>query len=168
MFLAALGMVLEFIPLVRGAWKSILERGLEVSIQPSSFFGGRTPNPRFTIMLEKGFIGTLAPPYIDANFALRLVNHRTNQSVRIIGLVLSLKAKRFLLWRRTIWEFQVHTALDEIHAGEPFTDILLEPLSSPLDVQCKVYREISEPERLPNHSEIWLDLEMVGPKRRLS
>jgi hypothetical protein len=99
---------------------------------------------------------------VNAKIVVRCINHHHEHRERIIGCRALLKARRLWFWRRTIAEFDVHN--DD--TGTPITDILLEPMSSPLDLRLDISG--AEPDvSLPRWSELVLVFDMVGQMRKV-
>ena len=103
------------------------------------------------------------------DFALRLINHRTDRKERIIGVWLAIKKRHWLLWHKTIARVPVCQRLRSPGEPPPIRNVVLEPLSAPTEIQCRTYDILSDdvPERVPPKSELWLILDMVGPVRRV-
>ena len=94
---------------------------------------------------------------------VRLVNHNTSTPQRISGCRVELKKRNWVLWRKALTTAAV-IRRDGLNA--PITDILLPPMSSPLEIELWANgstRDIS----LPHESWLVLIFDMVGPIRKI-
>ena len=92
-----------------------------------------------------------------ARFSLRLVNHRVDRPEVIIGARLRLKRKRMVFWSQTLSVIPIN--------DERFKYLRLEPQSKPEEIAIDVAGDI--PAILPKVTYLVLELEMVGPVRRM-
>ena len=143
---AFIGAVFDAVPLLRWAWRSLLERQMEVQIQLTS--------EEYDVQYGENAI-------IFATIRLRLVNHRTDRKERITGACAALKTRFLWFWRRTIVTVPVTARV-----GPSLEDLLLEPQCSPVQLEAWIDGPTGNA-KLERTMELWLVLDMVGPIRKL-
>jgi hypothetical protein len=165
----AIGWLLEGIPLIRSVWRRMRERQMEISVVGPIRSAGVPEELEFTLAIEETPEFADFKPSLFTVFTLRLINHRTDRMERISGAYVSIKKRRLLLWRKTLARAPVHLRGSTDLLGPLVTDIPLEPLSAPKQVQCVVQEKFQESlrQQLPQRFELWLELDMVGPVRRV-
>ena len=103
--IAAVGIFLKSIPLLRRGWRWLWERRIEIEIDSPGSANPASP-ARGLRRDDDGpiLIVAVAPenPHIFAWFDLVLVNHRTNRKERILGIELHLKKRHRLFWKKTL------------------------------------------------------------------
>ena len=158
--------ILQTIPLLRSIVVRLLEGDLEIEVHAPLTRSMKRPlrpsKPIFTVQV--GHVKQ-ATAWCDVVF----INHSRNGRKRIIGATLHLKKRRFRFWRSTIASAQFDKVTSSASGlqYEPFLDILLEPVSSPVAVSITAEAPITIPiSELPGHLELILELRLVGPLRR--
>ena len=146
-FFSFLGMVCDATPGVKILWRWMVERPMEISTK---------------LVPERCYVTHGKHGSFHARFQLRLVNHSTSTPQRIVGCHVNLKRSHCLFWRKTITSALVMTE----HPDRPITDILLQPLSSPLEMDVWVHGNTGDI-ALPHKSWLVLVLDMVGPIRKI-
>ncbi|MEX0800725.1 MAG: hypothetical protein WD379_05875 [Dehalococcoidia bacterium] len=167
---AIIGLLFDGVPLLRRAWRWLLERQMEVALLAPMWRSGRDPDMTLQVAIEAPADDQIEMrASIFAHFAMRLVNHRPDRKERIVGAKLALKKHWIILWRRTLVEIPVHQRGQGQLLGPIISDIELEPISSPVEIQCVAQETLDQSlrERLPKRFEMWLVLDMVGPIRKL-
>jgi len=160
--------VLDRIPLIRAFWRWLWERRLEVSWGPPVWNAGPDPEMKITLGIEDTpGISVNFAPFLLTMFTLRLVNHRTDRMERVIGGCLAIKKRRLFLWRETLATAPIYQR-GRSPVQPLLSDVPLPPISPPTEIQCMVQETFDRSLRqtLPRKSEIWLELELVGPVRR--
>ena len=127
---------------------------MEVTLEPLKGLDGRLslqPAIQVESSVKRG------KPYITigAVFNLKLINHRTDRSERIVGCSLDLKKRYWLLWNKTIISIPV----------PGFSNLELSPLSAPVYIEVKVYRTFHV-QQIPHRAKLVLKFKMVGPMRK--
>ena len=166
-----LGPAFDAIPIVRTGWRWALERGVEVAVLPANWSSGRDDRISLQVAIEPSDDSTRFSflPFIHMLFSLRLTNHRTDRKERIIGVDLAFKKRRAWFWHKTLISVPV---CERAASGKlrPITNLELEPMSAPLEWQCRVEHTFDREEDrniFPQRFEIWLVMNMVGPVRRM-
>jgi len=158
--------LLEATPILRGLWRRLLERGIEVTVLPPLDPGGKEREAEPVIEVDRDPLPAVGRT-IYADFALRLINHRTDRKERVRAGRLEIKKPRLFLWRQTVWQAPIsgRRPPSAQPPGQPMANLVLKPMSAPVEVECRVLGKLDEP--LPKRSELWLVLEMIGPIRRV-
>ena len=166
-----LGAFLDVVPLVRGLWRRLWERRLDIEFHsPISHLPGFRPDvegarPIRTVNVRP------ANPYIYAWLNLTVVNNRTDRPERIQGIELHLKKRRLWFWRETIAQA---VASEHTHTPSgfpqdiPFTDWLIEPMSARTTRSIWAEGPMPHPHSLPRYVELVLHFKMVGPMRHMT
>ena len=166
-----IGIAIRSIPLIGKAGRWLLERGLEVTIHPPAYpIMGQSlhTEPKFILAVEPSTdpAATQVKPYVYSLFRLRLINHRTDRPERVIAAQVVLKQRRWWCWHETLFELPLLD--DSGETGKP-VEVQLQPMSAPLEIDCKALGDIpnlAEWSRARRIEE-WLVLDMVGPIRRV-
>ena len=162
---AAISWFLDTVPFARGLWRWLWERQMEISVKGPTWRDGTEEEFKITVAVEETpGIGDDFDPSIFTHFTLRLLNHRTDRRERITAIRLEVKKPRLFFWRETLARAPVHQRGTSRLVGPVITDIPLEPMSAPVQIQCVVQETFDRSfrEKLPVKSEVWLVLDMVG------
>lgn len=155
---SAIDITFNAIPLIRGIWRWLLERNMEVIAKPHYEDMGYfvyAPN------LVEGFHGS-----VSAILDLTIINHRTDRLERIIACWVELRKRRCFFWRTTLAKISVNTNSDsDYHLDYPITNITLESMGKPYKRTIRLSGELKD-FRMPRWSELVLIFKMVGPMRK--
>ena len=168
----AIGILFSTIPRIRTAWRWLLERGMEISVQhPHSHPLGNSPFPHWEDQkpLYTVFVGE--NPYIYLWGDIVLINHRNDRKERIIGCSLHLKKKRWLFWDKTITSAEVKERIQRGGTSPQYksiNNVELPPVSAPqvLTVEANAPIQVAVT-TLPKKMSLVLEFQMVGPIRRM-
>jgi hypothetical protein len=166
----AIGYLFDGMPIVRNAWRWLLERQLEVEILPQLWSSGRDSEIVHLVAIERDDQRGAANPFIVLHFALRFVNHRSDRKERVIGAHVVFKKKRLWLWKKEILRIPICRRPGPTQTMEPISNIEIEPMSAPLEIQVYAESGPLEPavrDLFPGRFNAYVVLNMVGPMRRL-
>ena len=168
----AIAAFLDGLPFVRGLWRRLRERRMEVEFHsPNSNLPSFNPrveadDPITTVGVHP------ANPHIYAWLNLTIVNHRTDRPERIQNIELHLKKRRLLFWRSTIATADVvehfYSAGSRDFQSVPLHDWLVDPLSARQTKSVMAEAKIPiHPKSLPRKMWLVLHFKMVGSMRHM-
>ena len=171
--LEAIGAFLDGFPLIRGIWRRLRERQMEVE-----FHSPNSELPSFNPRVENDdpivSVGVHpANPHIYAWLNLAIVNHRTDRPERVQSIELHLKKRRLWFWRSTIATADVlehsYSAGARDFQTVPLRDWLIDPLSARQTKGIMAEGKIPiHPKSLPRRMWLVLHFRMVGPMRHMT
>jgi hypothetical protein len=127
--LSLLGLVLDGLPLTRTVWRWLLERQMEVRVEPLTDYV-----IQYAVPDERNKIPDI--PVIHVNLRLTFINHRTDRHERIIDCNLLLKHRHLILWRRTFATVPMRAYASNRYAHRDW-NIDLAPTSSPFTIEAE-------------------------------
>lgn len=166
----AIGYLSDGTPIVRSVWRWVLERQLDMEILPQLWPGGRDGEIVHVVAIERDDQRGALNPFIVLHFALRFVNHRSDRKERVIGAHVVFKKKRLWLWKKEILRIPICKRPEPRQEIEPISNIEIEPMSAPLEIQMYAESGPLEPavrDLFPGRFNAYVVLDMVGPMRRL-
>lgn len=170
-FLSAIGLFFDSVPILRSVWRAVLERQLSVEVLPQHFSSGRDDKIIYLVAIERDDERGPERSFIAIRFALRFINNRTDRKERIIGAYVVMKKRRLWLWKKEILRFPVCERPAPPGDMLPISNIELEPMSAPLEIRCEAESGSLDPsvrDDFPARFSAFLELDMVGPMRRLT
>ena len=152
---------LSVVPGFRGLLRWLLERDMEVVIEPTT--KPSLGKPTFSV-------NVLRNTEIYALFTVTFTNHRTDRKERVIECSVELKKRHWFFWRKTIGSVPVSvraSTFRHISRGPTsLDDLALEPQSSPAWVTLNATGTI-DTVSLPRCMDLVVILRMVGPIRKI-
>ena len=157
-FKSVIDFVFGSIPLIRSAWRWLLERNMEVITEARYEDIGYIVNaPNLT----EGLSG-----YVNAIINLTLINHRADRPERIIECWGELRKRRLVFWKTTLAKLSVNTNSEsDYQLKYPITNLVLEPMGAPHKRPIQLSGELGG-FNMPKKSELVLVFRMVGTIRR--
>jgi len=149
-------------PLVRVLWRWLLERDMEVRIEGWDL--GNHCTPVYEVNVGES-------PTIFAMFKLIFVNHRTDRGQRILRAQVVLKKYHLWLWSKTMCGTPL--TVEDRSGGltirpSPFENFVLERQSPEYEFYIWTSGPLTYPVmRLPKRMFLELELDMVGPMRKV-
>jgi len=134
MVLEGIATVLDGVPLLRWAWRKLLERGLEVKFHHPTYHlpsygksmrsGVAADEPIFHVQVYP------ENPNIYCWMDCELINHRTDRQEVIQSSTLSLKRRHWYFWSRTLANAPFTKRLDDgSFSGDPLLNIRVQEMS---------------------------------------
>lgn len=151
MWFSAISFSLEGLPLLRTLWRWMMERGFEIQINPQGQYELRDPNEE-------------VPSWMYGRMNLVLINHRTDRLERVIGAQVLLKRRAFWLWHRTIISTPLRLVVGT--SRRAITNIEMKAVSEPYAAEVS-FEDSPDAEQFGRRMDVILELQMVGPIRRI-